>query len=75
MSNTWNTDKLTNLQVLQMEQLLQLNPQADSLFVESVVRMPPDKLAEIVRKHKAGELATEVIAEREYELKGSVTVE
>lgn len=69
---SWNTEPLTNLQIKQIEKLMELNPDADQLFIESVIRAPPEFLAEVVRKHKAGELKNEPEIEV---VKGSMTVE
>lgn len=69
---SWNTEPLTNLQIKQIEKLMELNPDADQLFIESVIRAPPEFLAEMVRKHKAGELKNEPEIEV---VKGSMTVE
>ena len=69
MENDWNTAPLTKLQIKKMEKLIELNPEADSLYVESIVRMPPEKLKEIVEKHKRGELKNEEEPEREYIIK------
>jgi hypothetical protein len=73
--NDWNTAPLTKLQIKKMEKLLELNPDADSLYVESIVRMPPEKLKEIVEKHKRGELKNEEEPEREYIIKDAIKVE
>jgi hypothetical protein len=75
MENDWNTAPLTKLQIKKMEKLLELNPDADSLYVESIVRMPPEKLKEIVEKHKRGELKNEEEPEREYIIKDAIKVE
>ena len=55
--NRWNTDPLTEIQIAQIGELMKINPEADQLFVESVVRLGtgrPEKLAEIVRGKKEG---------------------
>jgi len=75
MENDWNTAPLTKLQIKKMEKLIELNPEADSLYVESIVRMPPEKLKEIVEKHKRGELKNEEEPEREYIIKDAIKVE
>ena len=75
MENDWNTAPLTKLQIRKMEKLIELNPDVDSLYVESIVRMPPEKLKEIVEKHKRGELKNEEEPEREYIIKDAVKVE
>ena len=75
LSNKWNTAPLTKLQIIRMEQLMELSPDADSMYIESVVRMPPDKLSEIVRRYKAGELEQEVVPEREYLIKGAIIID
>ena len=69
---SWNTEPLTNLQIKQIEKLMELNPDADQLFIETVIRAPPEYLAEVVRKHKTGELKNEPEIEV---IKGSMTVE
>ena len=60
-NNKWNTDPLTEIQIAQIGELMKINPEvnpeADQLFVESVVRLGtgrPDKLAEFVRGKKEG---------------------
>jgi hypothetical protein len=73
--NKWNTEPLTRLQVKQMERLIEFNPEIDSLIAETIVRMPKDKLAEIVKKHKAGELKNEPEPERDYIIKDAIKVE
>ena len=75
MENDWNTAPLTKTQIRKMEKLIELNPEADSLYVESIVRMPPEKLKEIVEKHKRGELKNEEEPEREYIIKDAIKVE
>jgi hypothetical protein len=70
--SSWQTGELTNLQIKQVEKLMELNPDADQLFIETVIRAPPEYLAEVVRKHKAGEIKNEPEIEV---IKGSMTVE
>ena len=56
---SWQTEPLSKLQIKQMETLMDMNPDADQMYVETVIRCPPDKLAEIVKKHKEGLLKNE----------------
>ena len=72
-TSSWQTGELTKLQIKQVEKLMELNPEADQLFIETVIRAPPEYLAKMVKLHKAGELKNE--PEIEVIDKGSMTVE
>ena len=55
--NRWNTDPLTEIQIVQIGELMKINPIVDQLFVESVVRLGtahPKRLAEFVKGKKEG---------------------
>ncbi len=69
--NRWNTDPLTEIQKAQIAELCKINPDADPLYVESVVRLGtgrPDRLKEIVEKKKAGGYTVEPVRLTEEEL-------
>jgi hypothetical protein len=54
----WNSAPLTEIQISMISELMKVNPDADQLYVESVVRLgtgQPDKLKEIVDKMKTRE--------------------
>lgn len=54
----WNSAPLTEIQISMISELMKMNPDADQLYVESVVRLGtgrPEKLKEIVDKMKTRE--------------------
>jgi hypothetical protein len=54
----WNSAPLTEIQISMISELMKMNPDADQLYVESVVRLgtgKPEKLKEIVDKMKTRE--------------------
>ena len=54
----WNSAPLTEIQISMISVLMKVNPDADQLYVESVVRLgtgQPEKLKEIVDKMKTRE--------------------
>ena len=54
----WNSAPLTEIQISMISELMKVNPDADQLYVESVVRLGtgrPEKLKEIVDKMKTRE--------------------
>jgi hypothetical protein len=70
--NRWNTDPLTEIQIAQIGELMKINPEADQLFVESVVRLGtgrPEKLAEFVRGKKEGKYKGKPVRLTEDELR------
>lgn len=64
---SWQTEPLSQLQIKQVDKLMELNPEADQMYVETIIRCPPDKLKEIVNKHKAGLLKNDPEPERKPE--------
>jgi hypothetical protein len=48
--------ELTNLEKQQISVLMKQNPLLDFLYLETIFKMPPELLAEMVRMSKAGEL-------------------
>jgi len=64
---SWQTEPLSQLQIKQVERLMEMNPEVDQTYVETVIRCPPDKLADIVNKHKKGLLKNEPEPERKPE--------
>lgn len=54
----WNSAPLTEIQISMISELMKMNPDADQLYVESVVRLGtgrPEKLKEIVDNMKTRE--------------------
>ena len=48
--------ELTKVELSQIKLLMKQNPVLDFLYLETIFKMPPEVLAEMVRKSKAGEL-------------------
>ena len=70
--------ELTKIELQQIKVLMEQNPVLDFLYLETIFKMPPEVLAEIVRQSKAGELVEPWPQDpnRVYVLKtGSVSVE
>jgi len=61
--------KLSAEEEVKIDEMMKANSSIDYLFAETLVKMPPEDLMEIIEKHKRGELKDDMPKHTEYVLK------